>query len=133
MQNIKFVLLALYVVLSGCMKTTDESFLLVCNGTQRYEFLGNGKLESSTSKTVTKSFIFKMKKLEDYECEVFSDEKIACHYSHKSDNSDAFEYETINIDRISGEVSQYYEYNSGSTKRTQSFRGHCERVQDKKF
>ena len=138
MKDIRFIVLIWMLSLLGCSKISDESFSLVCNGTEVIES-GEPVIDSRESKPITKTYNFKNKKLDGYDCHTWTNEKILC--SKNSDPSDKNHYyhETINIDRVSGVVGSGYTQNNRYPNQkseiifVERFEGKCERSKQNKF
>ncbi|BDW12054.1 hypothetical protein PSHI8_21380 [Polynucleobacter sp. SHI8] len=121
-------------VLIGCSKINEDTFSLVCSGTE--EIASNILKES---KSQTRTLNFKGKKLDGYDCHTWTNEKILCSMYVDLGVDHTSKTETINIDRISGMISSNYTLNIKSPYRisefntTETFNGKCEKVIGKKF
>ena len=122
------------VFFSSCSIGDETSFSLVCNGTELIESSTFGKSNEPKSKT----YNFKNKKLENYDCHTWTNEKIVCSLNSEP-NSPLFQHSVINIDRITGSISSGF-MESVKTDKGQiisssitRFNGKCEKVEKKKF
>ncbi len=128
------LVISVTLLITSCSIQDKDTFSLVCSGTENIE----SSLTGSRKETKTITLNFKNKKLENYDCHTWTDEKIICSLNSENSNT-LFQHSVINIDRVSGIVSSGLIENikdsngksiSGSIT---SFQGKCEKVKDKKF
>ncbi len=121
-------------MITSCSVENKDSFSLVCSGTESTDSSLFGK--SSEVKTITLNF--KNKKLDNYDCHTWTDEKIICSLNSERTNT-LFQHSVINIDRMSGSVSSGFHESLQNDKgqlisgSITTFQGKCEKVKDKKF
>ena len=129
-----FTILFSVIFFSSCSIRDETSFSLVCNGTESKESSIFGK--SNEPKSIT--FNFKNKKLENYDCHTWTNEKIVCSLNSEP-NSLLFQHSVVNIDRVSGLISSGFmesvKTDKGSiiSSSITRFNGKCEKVDKKKF
>ncbi len=122
------------LMISSCLIQEKDTFSLVCSGTENIE----SSLSGSRKETKTITLNFKNKKLENYDCHTWTDEKIICSLNSER-TSTLFQHSVINIDRMSGSVSSGFHESLQNDKgqlisgSITTFQGKCEKVKDKKF
>jgi hypothetical protein len=132
----RLILFLFFPILFSCSKFTENSFSLSCVGTQTEDSLIFGK----SSENKTKTFHFKNKILENYNCNTWENERIVCDSLNNGDGiSNMKNQSIIKIDRISGDISiettgSIYDEKKElvSTSRI-VFQGKCEKLEIKKF
>jgi hypothetical protein len=134
-MNSKLIILPLLFLAAACSKVDQNSFSLLCSGTQTVDTLVFGKSKDISSKTITLNF--KNKQLDNYDCDVWDNEKIVCVLSDlKKDN---LLHSLITIDRVGGLISTselkrlQNEKNQSTSATSYTFEGKCEKVVEKKF
>jgi len=134
MKLSKLITLSFCCLLISCLKFDENTFSLVCVGTETNE----SRLWGSKSQSKTITLNFKNKQLERFDCHTWTDEKILCAFnSDKSSNT--YEQSTININRVSGIIStgshkaNVNEKNELSSATITVFEGKCEKVKEKKI
>jgi hypothetical protein len=132
MKLSKLITLSFSCLLISCSKIDENTFSLVCVGT---ELIDKDFVKKSENKTYTFNFI--NKNIDDYSCHTWSVNEIIC--KHEKNIGDSYYWKTIYVNRNVGNIVQNnFESLSNSNKQTiraelKVFNGDCEKVKEKKF
>ena len=133
MRVSKLITLFLSYLLISCSKVDENTFSLVCVGTESTD--NNNFVQSSENKTYTFNFV--NKNIDNYSCHTWSTNEIICDY--KENIGDFYYWKTIFVNRNEGNiVKNDYESLSNANKQIiravlKVFKGECKKVNEKKF
>jgi hypothetical protein len=134
MKQILFIFIFIFGIIS-CSKIDNDTFSLVCETTSEWSGVINN-VKGQEKKNETLTFIFKNKKLEGFECRVWTNDEISCNKTvGKVENNEGWSNHVVNFDRVSGKFTSS---KSESEPKFQRFTnkywiGKCEKVKDNKF
>jgi hypothetical protein len=125
------------------MKQDEDTFDLICKGTESIDFLTNNpetnkpvQTESSYEQTKSYSFVNK-KENNGRDCYEWTEKQITCKYFFKGEDNTT--NKTIFINRVTGTVREYYERTKTDMienikyHRKLVFEGNCEKIKVNKI
>jgi hypothetical protein len=126
----KLVTLFLLVFTISCSQIDQDSFTLVCDVDTNVVIVDNG-VRSEYKKNEIVTLIFKNKKLDVYDCQMWTDDSISCGV-HLKDDKDSHQERMI-LDRKSG-IIKFYKIRQDPTRiEKKEYIGKCEKVKENKF
>jgi len=126
----KLFTLFLLLLSVSCSRIDQDSFTLVCDVDTHWVLVENGvKSESKKNEIVT--LIFKNKKLDVYDCPVWTDDSISCGTDLKIDKDS--HQERLMLDRKSGIIKFWKTRQDPTRIEKKEYIGKCEKVKENKF
>ena len=126
----KLVTLFLLVFSVSCSRIDQDSFTLVCDVDTKWVLVENG-LKSESKKNEIVTLIFKNKKLDVYDCPVWTDDSISCGIDLKIDKDS--HQERLILDRKSGIIKFWKTRQTPTSIEKKDYIGKCEKVKENKF
>jgi len=132
-MTMKLITLLLVLFTVSCSQFDDTTFSVVCELKTNTIELHNGDSHKN-SFNESKTYIFKNKKLEGYNCSRWNNEEITCSTPPRLNGY----YDVLNFDRLSGKFSSHKVLQHEDTKNSRPYghedsTGKCEKVKENKF
>jgi len=129
-MNLKLITLLLVLLTVSCSRIDQDSFTLVCDVDTKWVLVENGvRSESKINEVVT--LIFKNKKLDVYDCPVWTEDSISCGIDLKIDKDS--HQERLMLDRKSGIIKFWKTRQTPKSIEKKDYIGKCEKVKENKF
>jgi hypothetical protein len=128
MKNLFLLIIVLFTV--SCSRFDQDSFTLVCDVDTKGVMVDSG-VRSEFKKNETITLIFKNKKLDVYDCPVWTEDSISCGIDLK-DEKDSHQ-ERLILDRKSGIIKFWKTRQDSTSIEKKDYIGKCEKVKENKF